>query len=319
MKTIGGEAELQQDKYNTYFTDSGRSSLRLILRSLNLKLVALPDYLCSVITDVFVQEKTQFTYYKINNDLSIETSTIDDNCDAVYIIDYFGINHDYLRELPLVSDKIIIEDNVFSPYIENTLQLKKWISYNSYRKFSACAEGSLIKSNIELNSDLIHNLPAPFINAKYKAKRIKYEYLNRNLYSEENYLHQFKKGEELLDQQKEIFTISPQGFNQIIKFHESLVCENKQRDQNYQILKKWIVPVSFHIPDFKSFFVFSCENIQYIRKKLMNHKIFLARHWPNSYNISSSLYQNLLSIPLDPRYNKKDMERMSKIISKYLY
>jgi len=316
MKTIGGEAELEQSTLHTYFTDSGRSALRLILRSLNLKLVALPDYLCSVITDVLVQEEIQFVYYKINNDLSIDTTTISDNCDSVYIIDYFGIKHDYLKELPLVSDKIIIEDNVFSPFIENTCGFKRWLSFNSYRKFSVCGEGSLIKSNIELDQNLIFSSSAPFSSFKYQAKATKYEYLIHNLHSEEDYLHQFERGEESLDQQREIFSISPQGLNQIIKFHESLVFETKQRDRNYQILKKLISPISFDVAIFKSFFVFSCGNIEYVRKELMSHKIFLARHWPNIYKLNTTLYQNLMSIPLDSRYDENDMERIANIINK---
>lgn len=318
MKTIGGEAELQYDKYSTYFTDSGRSSLRLILRSLTLKLVALPDYLCSVITDVFVQEDVKFTYYTVNADFSIDVVTIPKECDAIYVIDYFGFMHDYLRKMPLVDDKIIIEDNVFSPHVTNILQFKNWISFNSYRKFSVCAEGSLLQSNIELNSDLIQKSSAPFIIAKYQAKRIKYGYFNHNLYSEEDYLDLFKEGEDALNQQREIFSISPQGLNQIIRFHESLAFETKQRDKNYHVLQKLISPIGFDIANFKSFFVFSCENIQYIRNELMNREIFLARHWPNIYNISNTLYQNLLSIPLDSRYDENDMEKAGKIISKYL-
>ena len=318
MKNIGGETELQMSHYNTYFTDSGRSSLRLILRSLNLEIVALPDYLCSVITDVFIQEKTEFIYYKVNSDFSINTSTILDKCDAVYIIDYFGIKHDYLKEIPIVRDKIIIEDNVFSPYIENTSDFKKWLSFNSYRKISACAEGSLIRSNIELRSDLIASSPASFIKYKYQAKATKFEYLNNNLYSEDIYLTQFEEGEELLDRQRVVFSVSDDGMSQIISFHESLSAEMIQRDKNFSILENKISPVGFETSMFKSFFVFSCENLQNLRTELMTNKIYLPRHWPNSHHIDNYLYQNLLSIPVDCRYDESDMERIAQIVCKYL-
>lgn len=315
MKIIGGEAEFKENQYNTYFTDSGRSSLRLILRSLNLKLVALPDYLCSIITDIFIQEKTEFIYYRINPDFSINTSTIPNECDAIYIIDYFGITHDYLKKQAVVKNKIVIEDNVFSPYIKNTIQFKNWISYNSYRKFSLCAEGSLIQSNIELKSELVQLSSAPFIDYKYKAKSIKYEYINHNLHSEKDYLYQFEKGEKALDEQRDLFSISSQGFNQIIKFHESLSIETKLRNQNYQVLKRSISPISFKISNFKSFFVFSCIKPKKLRIELMSHNIFLPIHWPNTYDIDNILYQNTLSIPLDSRYSDKDMERIINTIN----
>lgn len=318
MKTIGGEIELRKEPYNIYYTDSGRSSLRLILKNLKGKVIALPNYLCSVIVDVFNDEQIEFKYYEIKNDLSIDISSIPQNIDVLYVINYFGLKHDYLKDNSFVDSKIIIEDNVFSPYLENSGSFEKWISYNSYRKFSFCAEGSLFKTNMNLNTRYIKQESAPFVENKYVAKDKKYCFINKGLYSEEEYLNDFEGSESLLDSQIDIFRPSDLGISNIVKFHQSIDWESKIRDRNYSILKDKINPVLGHNLGFKSFFVFKCNKRDELRKELFKNNIFLPIHWPNIGGLNNRLYGELLSIPVDSRYSEEDMVRVASIICNYL-
>ena len=53
MRLIGGELEAKNIKDNVYFTDSGRSSLRLFIRSgYQSKKFLIPNYFCEVIENI---------------------------------------------------------------------------------------------------------------------------------------------------------------------------------------------------------------------------------------------------------------------------
>lgn len=318
MKIIGGEIELEKNEYETLYTDSGRSSLRLILKNIKDKIIGIPDFLCSVIVDILIDENIAFKYYHIKNDLSIDIETLNSSIDVLYVINYWGLKHDYLSECNIVENKIIIEDNVFSPFLENTGKFKYWISYNSYRKFSFCAEGSAIKSNINLNGDYIVNKEAPYVKKKYLAKDKKYNFINNSLYSEEEYLNDFELAENQLDRQDKIYKISNKGIYNIIRFNQLLYDELEIRKKNYSILNKHIKSVVDEYGNFLSFFVFRCKNRDELRKELFKNNIYLPIHWPNNKLLNNNLYKEVISIPLDSRYNEGDMNKIISIIHKYL-
>ena len=65
MKIIGGEAELRQNELNEYFTDSGRSSIRLILNKLKGKYFLIPNHLCEIILKIFDEFEVNYSFYNI--------------------------------------------------------------------------------------------------------------------------------------------------------------------------------------------------------------------------------------------------------------
>ena len=94
-KIIGGEAELKINDLNEYFTDSGRSSLRLILDKLKDKYFLIPNYLCEIILKIFDEYEVKYSFYNINQDFSVDKESITiQQYDVLYIINYFGMNHE---------------------------------------------------------------------------------------------------------------------------------------------------------------------------------------------------------------------------------
>ena len=59
---------------------------------------------------------------------------------------YFGQNN--LLESIVDKERIVVEDNVFMPLFYNNNNLPLWIGFNSFRKISPLADGSIIKSTI---------------------------------------------------------------------------------------------------------------------------------------------------------------------------
>ena len=311
MRPVGGEIEVDLQE-NIFYTDSGRSSLRFFLKNIKPKKVLLPDFLCEVILDVLKSENIEYSFYHINKDLSIDKSSLKNNFDIFYIINYFGVIQDISNIEEIIKNKIIIEDNVFFYNFENR-GFKKWFSFNSYRKVTNLADGSLIKTNLELK-DSRENKNI-FSRYKYEAKKIKYEFVKFNKQEEKKYLELFQKGEELLDKQNFIGKISDESIYLLTLYeYDKIKKIRKERfEKLYKEFNKYCLNKN---PKEYSFFVLKLDNRNEIRKKLFEYKIFLPIHWPKITD--NNLYNEIISVPLFENYSNEEFDYMIKILEKVI-
>jgi hypothetical protein len=315
MKAIGGEIELKSTSERIFFTDSGRSSIRLLLRSVKIKKILIPDFLCQIIIDIIKEENIDYQIYSLNNDFTIDTNQFTPDFDALYLVNHFGINHSYLKNNSSLNDMIIIEDNVFSPFVDNNLDANKWYSFNSYRKFSYCVEGSLIKTNLDLiDKSLINKTDSKFIEKRYLAKELKSKFISGSKIEESEFLELSSQSEYELDSQQQIHQLSQLGIYNLMQFSSKLNSEIEIRNKNYKILEQFLSPIIIENIKFKSFFVLKSERLSEIKTTLIKNKIYLPGFWPNPYKINSIFYNGIIAIPIDSRYNEIDMERVGKLI-----
>ncbi|OGV48842.1 MAG: hypothetical protein A2017_14275 [Lentisphaerae bacterium GWF2_44_16] len=308
MKTIGGEMELGQENIFSCVTDSGRSSLKLIVRGLPKKMkYALPDFICSSVVDVFRKSHSDFSFYKVNEDFSIDRESLRRiKFDVFYSVNYFGQKNNYLSTIR--KNKILLEDSVFLPELKRPEYTGDWIAFNSFRKISPLADGSIINSTIELRENLIKKDAAPFSGLKYKAKNIKYEYIHSKGHSEKKYLELFEEAEKKLDAQETIYGISGTSLFNLLDFYKNLKDENAVRKGNFEILNKKLKSMRIEInPEFPSFFPLKVNRRNELRKYLFSKKIFLPVHWPAPVWLKNGLYEKIISIPVDSRYTAGDM------------
>lgn len=317
MKIIGGEAELRKNELNEYFTDSGRSSIRLILNKLKGKLFLIPNYLCEIILKIFYDYDVKYSFYNINKDLSVDKESItNQQYDVLYIINYFGENHDISNIVD--ANKIVIEDNVFSPQFLNHQNYPNWVGFNSFRKISPLADGSIIKSSFPLSSNLIKKNPSAFPKIKYTAKDMKYRFLNNNQFSEKQYLDLFKLAESKLDKQTTINNISSYSLFRLFDFMSGIEKEYSVRKNNFNVLDKHLNDKAIKINTiYPSFYILSVKKRNKLRKYLFTKNIFCPVHWPPIKGVASQLNDTFLSIPVDSRYNKKDMKKIASYVNKF--
>ena len=317
MRAIGGELELKINDHSSYFTDSGRSSLRLFLRSFDnkSKKYLIPNFLCEIVESVFIQEGIDYDFYNVFEDLSIEIESIKEKeFDVLYIINYFGKYTD-ISSIEL-EDRILIEDNVFFYNFENYNKAKNWYAFNSFRKVSPLPDGSLIKTTIEIEEQLIQNKESEFYKTKLEAKNIKYEHVNNDRFFESDYLEKFTKAETILDKQTEIYKMSNISLENSLSFN----IEKEQKIRKSRFEKLYLLFGEYCInedPDFYSFFVMKIENRDAFRKNLMDENIFLPIHWPQSTQ-SNILYQEIISIPLFEIYADIEFDYLTNKIKAIL-
>ncbi len=321
-KVVGGDYEYKEETLYSYLTDSGRSSLRLILKSLSRKRKFLvPDFLCKTILNVFKEEGIEFDYYHIKEDLSIDYKSIRGmhNYDVLYIIDYFGYKDRLLSKIKN-PNLLVIEDAVFLPILERPVNISNWIGFNSFRKISFIADGSIVKSTLKLREGFIRDKEASFSKVKYKVKNIKYNYIHQNLYNMEKYLLLDEKAKRLINSQRDIYAISKKSLFNLLNFYYILAEEHKKRKENYKILKRYLGKRCINIkPRYFSFCPILVERRDELRGYLFKHNIFLPVHWPKigDKRLSNNLYDKAISIPIDSRYGLCDMKKIADLIDRF--
>jgi hypothetical protein len=310
MITIGGEQELPKSTYFKTLTSSGRDSLKLIIESGHLqdRVFLLPDFLCGVVLDTLNEYSIQYRHYTVQRDLSFELGPIYEG-EVVYLVNYFGKQQQ--DSLDYINNHTVIIDDVFSPF-PCVLSNPSWYSFNSLRKISPLADGSLVYSSHPLSEQRIQlQSSSDFTTQKYLAKNKKYEFIHYGHGKEEDYLTLFLKAEKILDNCQSIGGMSIASQIAFAEFCVKLDDERQIRRQNYnmvcELLPKMVIPIE---TDFYSFAPLLLANRDTIKRQLMDHRIFLPVHWP----CNSSLSQQILSIPLDSRYLVDDMKFVCNLI-----
>jgi hypothetical protein len=319
VNPIGGEIHHRHDAgLHTYFTDSGRSSLRLILKSgFAQKRFLLPDFLCGVISRVFDELEVRYAYYRVRPDLSIDPASVaGQTFDVLYVIHYFGARQDY-RGL-VGNGSWVLEDCVFLPVVEPPPQAERWLGFNSFRKISHLVEGSLLRSTAPLSGELIAREPAAFAALKSAAKRMKAEYLEEGRHSEAQYLALFEQGERAIDRQAGIHAIADTSLVALLGFYRNLDAEYRARSANYRAAERRLE--RFGVPlraDYPCLYVLRVERRDELREHLRAQRIFLPVHWPNAAAPANDLYDTIISVPVDSRYGEQDMDRVACAIEEF--
>lgn len=306
MKPIGGELPVETLSESIFFTDSGRSSFKLFIRSQNKdKRYLIPNFLCQVIEDILIQENVKYEFYNILGDMSIDSnSLLNKDFDVFYVINYFGKIHN-LNDFNL-EDKIVIEDNVFFYDFQNTNNFKNWFGFNSFRKITSLADGSLIKTNLVVDFKQIKHYESDFIENKYKAKNDKYDYIMKLKGTEKDYIELFENAENLLNLQDNIFSISKQSIYLMMiydKYKEQSISK-KYYDLLYEEFKSNCLNSEIQC---YSFFVMKVSNRDELRKYLFSKNIFLPIHWPK-ISTNHQLCSEVISIPLFSYYTLDEIK-----------
>jgi hypothetical protein len=319
MKLIGGEYALEKERYYSYFTDSGRSSIRLFLRNFPKKKLLIPNFNCKVVVDLLKEEDIEFEFYHINEHLEIDIDSVNNKqFDVLYIINYFGKIQSNLSQINDLKDVIILEDNVFLLNFSNVQNAKKWYGFNSYRKISELGDGSIVKTNLHIEN-LIKNEEASFVKMKYIAKEIKYDFIDYNVGLENDYLTRFDDAEKKLERQSEIFMMSNKSHKILLDLYLRYNKEQDIRRSNYMVLsnllKELNIEILNEIGEF-SFFIIKIKDRNLLRKYLFKENIFLPIHWPY-FGVENKLYHKVLSIPVFSCYSNEDMKSIARHIKDF--
>lgn len=318
---------------DTKFTLSGRTSiyyvLKNILKSNIIKKAYLPSYSCESMVMPFLDLGIEIEYYDVYyNDGLKYNINIDEDIDIFLAMNYFGYSSTnmevYIKKFK-EKGKIVIEDITHS-----ILSTKKHSEYTDYligslRKWFPIASGGIaVNMNSKFEEELSKESNDKLISIKKTAMKNKKEYLeNQDENSKETFLNQYQKSGKILDEDYQNYSIDEESLKIIMGINIEKII--KSRIENTEIIYETLKNnknVKFLINNFNGkdallFVPIILEKRDFLRKFLIENKVYLPVHWPQKEKINN-IFENELSLVCDQRYNKKQILWYLDLIKNYL-
>ncbi len=332
------------DIKHSFYYDSGRSALRMLVSLLNKDYkVFLPEYICESVINCFDRQYVHF--YRINNDFSIDTDDLKNKLETfaltapynpnpihtvIFLMHYFGAvqSQESLSQIKELAEKyncLIIEDTTHSIF-SSKMTIGDY-AVCSIRKWFPISKGGVLYSNTAPIGLPTYSPEPNADNEKVTGLILKDLYIKNKLDCNELYRKIFKDYESRIDNQQIIYSIS--DLDRYI-----VECINiprlVQRRQNNYLYVKSVIKVNGIIPtviikDNECPFSFPIRvpDRDDFRQYLIQNNIYCAVHWPtdnicpNERPKANANSQELISLPIDQRYGPNELNYMIDVITKY--
>lgn len=323
---------LYLNKYNTIYTNSGRSALLLLQSIIKKGKILFPSYTCTSILDCY-KNNYDIEYYNINSDLSVDIQSLYDQIDnttsAIYIQNYFGATVsneliETLHRIKSIYNLVIIEDTTHSIFTRP-------ISCGDYcicslRKWFSITDGGVLYSKNSLSLINLSYIKKWNSTEKLHAMMLKTIFLEDKVDTNSLYRFLYMKAENQLDSAQVPYLLS--DFSEYILHCCSIQSMISIRKNNYYFLHSNIKNnnINIMLPYDDSIcpytMVVRVPERDYFRSYLMQQKIYCAVHWPidnrlQQFSTSVELSNNILSLPIDQRYSQKEMKYLVDSINAY--
>lgn len=320
--------------YETIYTDSGRSAIRLLSSILPRGPVLLPAYICASVCDSFPDRPLRF--FRLTEDLRFDWEDLFRQLDgsSVLYLHYFNgalPEESRLEQLRTEAHRrniLIVEDTTHSLFSAPLTVGDYGIS--SLRKWFPIPDGGVLYGKSLSGIPRPVQKDAPRVCKIRHAMDLKARYLRGGEPESCNlkYRAAFIAEEKSLDCQQSSFRLS--SFSRSVLEGCSVGAITAIRRRNYSILQhalgdtSGIKPVG--IPgteDCPLVFPVRLANRERVRAYLSSEKIYCAVHWPMEgalINQPKAVRASLdeLSLPIDQRYGEVDMLRLADSLRKFM-
>ncbi len=322
------------------------------LKSRGIHKVLMPVFLCPSVLDVFDLMEVEYAFYDITEDLRIDSCDLLKKAEyagAVFFINYFGFPRKEDEAITLselkAAGKIVIEDNAQFVYSNKRIGS---LSFNSFRKIVPY-DGSFLYSDFQLEHlcEGLKEVESTRAALVREARRIKTEFIrsaacedkfcvtrSRTNFiagrtpDEREYLEKFDRAEEVYNRENVILGDAlEKEMIERLNWYEII----KKRIENYMFANDLLsgskymrpvcpVPDEGFIPLGLPVYISKVER-DALRQKLIERKVFLPVHWDIGKDprvkrnpLALEMSKNILTLVIDQRYGKADMEYMVGMI-----
>ena len=302
MNSIGGyfELELRQGEHyhpNALKLNTARNCLEYVLKARKYNKIFIPYYTCEVILEPIKKLQINYEFYHINKNLEPEKESKLLGHEAFLYTNYFGLKQETVKKLANSYGKNLIVDNSQAFYAN---QIEGIDTFYSARKFFGVPDGAYLYTDKYLEYELEQDVS--YSRMSHLLKRI-------DIGAEFGF-EDFKKNEDLL---------SNQPIKKMSKLTEKILksidyyCVRQQRVDNYKLLDTHLRnsnQIKFYLDEYSVPMVYPYfSNDKNLKTKIIQNEIFVATYWANvldwcnKYQKEYLLTQNLISLPVDQRYN----------------
>lgn len=319
MDAIGGYfgLELGRNDSNFWFShlpalNSSRHALEYIIRQLSKKpdMIYVPYYTCEVVLEPIRRLNIPYQFYHIDDNLEIAELPKLGSDDYIIVNNYFGIKDSYIDSLLLHYKSQMLVDDAQAFYHPNHIGMR---AIYSPRKFFGVPDGGFAwtpgTKEIELTQDFSTDRSAHLLRRIDAGAEAGYDEFQRDDAS-------------LSSEPMKAMSVLTRRILESIDYDDVKL----RRRSNFEMLHEALGAVNkFDIPDMKSFacpmvYPFLTGDVS-LRNKLIKNKIFVAKYWPNVLRwcdenmLEHELTEKLIPLPIDQRYEGKDMNRIIEIVN----
>ena len=320
-------------KNNCYFFTSGRIAIKFICENSGLKNIYIPNFLCEEVYNCF--EGLEKEFYQLSDKFEYlkGLENIKDNS-IVFISNYFGLSDETVflkileKEKQTEKNLVVIYDITHSLFAARNSDVVDFY-VASVRKWLPIPDGAIVSCDKNFNIDFA-KAPEEMVKDFIYASVLKLLYVNSNKKDDnlnKEYRKLFVDCEEKLAEIKGYCAISDYSKNYIENFNEELLIS--RRRENYNLLAKSLTNPNINLCSDKCLqgevipfsFPIRCKKRDELRKYLIQNQVYCAIHWNQDYmpqNVKKvDLSEQILSIPIDERYTKKEIKVLAEIINKF--
>jgi hypothetical protein len=317
MKAIGGYFELELNNGVEYHPDAlklnlGRTAFEYILNAKFVAKIYMPFYACNALHEPVTKSGTEVEFYHINAEFEPEFNfDLLEGTDFFIYINYFGIKDRYINGLAKKVNNLIIDNSqaFYSKPIPGA------DTFYSPRKFFGVPDGGYLYTDKVLarelsydnSSDRIAHLIGRIENGPEESFKV-YKSLEEG-FSGKDIMRMSKTSERLL-----------QNIN-----YDKVAKTRKENFEYLDINLKSRNKLKFNISGNSVPMIYPLlTEDRNLHQKLIDKKIYVAKYWKEVKTFVSDndneaeLVDYLVPLPIDQRYELKDMERMVKTLLKYV-
>lgn len=301
-------------KYSNQTFNSGRSAILGAVRDYKARKLWIPYYLCPTVKEFLLKHGVQVEEYYLTKDYLPLVEEIP-RCEMVLWTNWYGCMKEVT--IKIVKERYknqLIIDNAQALFYEPEILNSSCYYVYSCRKFLGVPEGAyLIQKDISKRKEKHRD-----------STENKWRYLENTMETGSN--SQYKYYQENEERMKNDFSDMS---NLVKEYLKAISWEKvmKRRKANFDFLhqnlkEKNILDVNFD-SDTAFMYPFMVKN-EKLRGYLLEKRIFVPRWWRHllvseneeKYEYEWSRY--IIPIPIDQRYDEKDMSYISKLILDYL-
>lgn len=319
---------------------TGRSAISFVLDTLekknhNLKKIAIiPPFTCHTVIEPFLAKGYEVHTFHLATDLNASAEDLlkavkEKKAEVVLFHRFFGINtiSDIEKTIPELKNEgiRIIEDctqNLYSTYNKSDADyfvgsIRKWCGVPD-GGFAVCKEGQFDNKPIEVDRSL------EFV--KCDAAIHKYKFLFESKGDKQTFLTRYREAEEILDSQNRYYAISE--ISSVIQSNLDINNLKTKRRENFNEIAKGLKTIKglkvifeqLNEDEVPLYCPILCEDRKALQQLLVKNSIYAPVVWPKAEccpevdDDTNYIYEHILCLPIDQRYDIDDMNRIVNVI-----
>ncbi len=305
MKEIGGylELELSQGSGEYYkglvSVNTGRNALEYILRVRGYKKLYLPYYHCDALMTPLSRLNIPYECYNIDYNFEFDQFDIGDE-EALLYINFFGVKDQYISELAAKYPNLIVDN----AHAFVSAPLHGVDTFYSCRKFFGVPDGAYIAIDKPLEREPVRDVSFG-----------RYQHLVGRTDETATQHYAFYREVEMSFNTEEIKLMSHSTTKVLSAIDYDFI--KKRRQENFDFLHHELKAINrLDLPNESVGMSYPLLASIDMLHKLIKAKVYIGIYWPNvikdtpKTSVEYDLALNLVSLPIDQRYDLKDMQEI---------